>query len=93
MTKIFAFAGVLLAATGGLATSVDAQAPHYAYGYADGHDNRINYRQHIGAPRYWRSARGEICYRRSDGVRRCEAPNARQDGRRSHHNERGHGWR
>ena len=88
-TLLMIAGAALTFATGLTASAADAQnqrrAPSYAqdgYGresYDRDRDRRLNRRQDGQQIRYWRDGLGRRCYRRSDGVRRCEAVGPRRE--------------
>lgn len=90
MKTLLMIAGAALTfATGLTASAADAQsqrrAPIYAQdGYGRDGFNRDRGRRYNGQQnrqqiRYWRDDHGRRCYRRSDGVRRCEAVGPRRE--------------
>lgn len=90
MKMFLMIAGAALTFGAGLtASAADAQNQRQAPGYAqDGYgrdgndrDRRYNRRQNAQQIRYWRDDLGRRCYRRSDGVRRCETVSQRREDR------------
>lgn len=85
MKTLLMIAGAAMTFAGGLTapSAAEAQnwrrAPGYTYdGYGRDYRDYRDYRGGARQYRYWRDGYGRHCYRRYDGVRRCEADGPRR---------------